>query len=226
MKILCVSDHKDPIVYSSNVKERFKDVDFVLAAGDLELEYYGFIVSSLNKPLLFVFGNHNLSKIGKYKKRYNSDFEDITGHNVALEHSYGSTFIGGKVVRQKGVIIAGLGGTRRYNDGANQYTEGQMYLQILKMAPRLLYNKLFRGRYVDILLTHAPPFGIGDRPDPCHTGFKAFLKFIEWFSPAYLIHGHVHLYSLNEQREYTCMDTKVINAYDHVVIDVEVPDVG
>ena len=35
MKILCVSDHKDPIVYSSQVKERFQGIDLILGAGDV-----------------------------------------------------------------------------------------------------------------------------------------------------------------------------------------------
>ena len=223
MRILCVSDHKDPIVYSTHVKTRFRDVDLVLGAGDLDLSYYGFIVSSLNKPLLFVFGNHNLEKIGQFKKRYESEFEDPTSGLIAERHSYGSTCIGGRVVREKGLIIAGLGGSRRYNRGLNQYTEAQMYLQILRMAPKLLWNRVFKGRYLDILLTHASPFGIGDGPDLCHTGFRAFLSFIRWFRPSYLIHGHVHLYDLNAEREFSYLGTKIVNAYDHTVIEIEAP---
>ena len=55
MKILCVADHVDPFVYSAGLKSRFRDVELVLSAGDLSLEYYDFIVSTLNKPLYFVF---------------------------------------------------------------------------------------------------------------------------------------------------------------------------
>jgi len=62
MKVLCVSDQIDPLVYSSNIKERYKDIDLVISAGDLPMEYLDFIVSSLNKPVLFVFGNHNLNE--------------------------------------------------------------------------------------------------------------------------------------------------------------------
>ncbi len=223
MKILCVSDHKDPIVYSNHVKTRFNDIDMVLGAGDLNMDYYGFIVSSLNKPLFFVFGNHNLDRLSQFKKRYQSEFENPTDHVLAHRHSFGSTCIGGKVVREKGLLVAGLGGSRRYNNGLNQYTEIQMYLQILKLAPRLLWNRIFRGRYLDILLTHAAPCGIGDSPDPCHKGFQAFLSFIKWFGPSLLIHGHIHLYDLNAKREFTYLDTKIVNAYDHVVLEIDAP---
>jgi hypothetical protein len=40
--------------------------------------------------------------------------------------------------------------------------------RILALAPRLWWNKLRHGRYLDILLTHAPPRGIHDRPDKTH----------------------------------------------------------
>ena len=45
MKILCVSDQIDPLVYTNSIKERFADVDIVLCAGDLAMEYVDFIFS-------------------------------------------------------------------------------------------------------------------------------------------------------------------------------------
>ena len=68
MKILCVADHVDPLVYSGAIKERFADIDLVLCAEDLPMEYVDFIVSSLNKPTFFVFGNHNLNDFKYYHK--------------------------------------------------------------------------------------------------------------------------------------------------------------
>ena len=40
MKILCISDETDPLIYSKNIVSRYGDVDLVLAAGDLPLKYY------------------------------------------------------------------------------------------------------------------------------------------------------------------------------------------
>ena len=62
MKILCVSDEIDPLIYNSSVKQVFGDIDVVLCAGDLPMDYIDFIVSTLNKPTYFVFGNHNLKE--------------------------------------------------------------------------------------------------------------------------------------------------------------------
>ena len=88
----------------------------------------------------------------------------------------------------------------RYNQGDHQFTESEMFFRILRMVPHLCWNRIRYGRWLDILITHAPPRGIHDKEDTCHTGFKAFLWFMRCFKPAYLLHGHVHLIDMNEQR--------------------------
>lgn len=218
MKILCVADHIDPLVYSSQVKTRFRDVGLVLGAGDLPLEYYSFIVSSLNVPLVFIYGNHNLSQLEVYQGR--APQADAREDLYKFRNAVGAIFLEDRHYRQGKLLLAGLGGSMRYNKGDHQFTEWQMMVRILKMAPRLWWNKLVHGRYLDILLTHAPPRGIHDREDKCHWGFKAFLTFMKWFRPRYLIHGHIHLYELNEVRRSTYLDTQVINCYDHLVLEV------
>lgn len=224
MKILCVADHIDPLVYSPAVKERFKDVDLVLSAGDLPMEYLGFLSATLNRPIVFVFGNHNLKSLTLFNKKI-SLYSSIELYDPELQNTYGATYTGWKITRIKGLLIAGLGGSMRYNEGENQYTDFQMYLKILKLIPGLLWNKIRYGRFLDILLTHAAPFGIHDQSDLCHRGFKAFLWFMRVFKPKYLIHGHIHLYDINTKRVERYYQTDVVNAYDHCVIEIEVKDV-
>jgi Icc-related predicted phosphoesterase len=214
MKILCVADQIDPLVYTNTIKERFSDVEMILCAGDLPLDYLDFIVSSLNKPLFFVFGNHDLEHFDYYTQRIGETYD-----NGEKYQGSGATHAGSRVLYQDGLIIAGLGGSMRYNRGENQYTEAQMMGQVIKLIPKLLFNRIFRGRYVDILLTHASPKGIHDKEDRCHWGFKTFLWFIRTFKPRYLIHGHIHLYSLTDVRVTDYEGTRVINAYGHYVID-------
>jgi Icc-related predicted phosphoesterase len=217
MKILCVSDHIDPLVYTNTIKERFGNIDIILGAGDLPLDYLDFIVSSLNKPLLFVFGNHD---VNCFKQTFALDQALFTKVD-SFPPSSGSIHVGSKVHVEEGLIFAGLGGSMQYNHGENQYTNFQMNLEILKLIPKLVFNRIFRGRFLDILLTHAPPQGIHDKPDKCHWGFKAFLWFMRVFKPKYLIHGHIHLYDLSEVRTTRYYDTLVINAYSHYVINTE-----
>ncbi len=223
MKILCVADQRDPLVYTNTVKERFHDVDMILGAGDLPMEYYGFIVSSLNKPLLFVFGNHNLKEYDYFKHGNRENDFSLVASSKLIRHTYGSIYIGNKVKRVKNLIVAGLGGSMQYNNNQNQYKEFGMFLNICKLIPALLFHRIFHGRYLDILLTHAPPYGIHDIPeDRCHRGFKVFLWFIRKFKPTYLIHGHIHLYDINSIRETVYFHTTVINAFSHAVIELEV----
>jgi hypothetical protein len=222
MKILCVSDHIDPIVYSPSIKKRFGDVELVLSAGDLPLNYYDLIMSTLNKPLLFVFGNHNLRYISLYKGNTDPFGRGrLPGQAADAYLPTGATYVGSRVRREKTLLVAGLGGSVWYNGGENQFREFNIALRILKLIPRLLFNKLRFGRYLDILLTHAPPFGIHDGQDPCHRGFKAFLWFMRRFRPKFLVHGHTHLYSGSEARSTQYEQTTVINAYDHIVIEIE-----
>ena len=224
MKILCISDERDTLVYSDRIKTRFSDIDLVLGAGDLDLDYYGFIVSALNKPLLFVFGNHNLQDIECYRREYADTFGSQPFFHPETIQSYGATYVGGKVIRAGNLIIAGLGGSMKYNDGQNQFTETGMFLFALRLLPALIFNRIFHGRYVDILLTHAAPRGIQDGNDRPHRGFKVFLWFMRAFKPKFLIHGHIHLYDINAGRFDRYGRTIVVNAYEHVVIDTEAFD--
>ena len=215
MKVLCIADHVDPFIYSANLKSRFADVDIVLSAGDLTFEYYDFIVSTLNKPLLFVFGNHHLEGRGQAVR---DPFEESV---PPWQRGMGATCLEGRVMRVKGLIVAGLGGSIWYNGGENQYTNLTMFLAILRLLPGMLWHRVVHGRFLDVLLTHAPPYGINDLPDPCHTGFRVFLWFMRHFHPRYLVHGHVHLYDRNAVREVKYGTTMVINAYDHTLLKLE-----
>jgi Icc-related predicted phosphoesterase len=217
MKILCVSDMIDPLVYSENVVSRYGDVDMVISAGDLRLKYYEFIISSLNKPLYFVFGNHHVEELTRYTKKES----DIDLNRRDGFPPFRGEFVDGKVHRDKksGVIIAGLGGSMRYNRGDHQFREWQMFFRMLKMIPRLLFNRIFHGRYLDILLTHAAPLGIGDETDLCHVGFSTFLTFMQWFKPKYLLHGHIHLVDLNAPRHRVYKRTQIINIYSSYLLE-------
>ena len=212
MKILCVSDQIDPLIYTSTIKQRYSDVDLVLSAGDLPMDYLDFIISTLNKPLFFVFGNHHTGKIGNYRSRELKFYDES-------EAGCGACYVDLKVKHEAGLIIAGLGGSMRYNSGENQFSDFEMKLRILKLLPSLFFNRLFHGRFLDILLTHASPFGIHDKEDTCHRGFKCFLWFMRIFKPRYLVHGHIHLYDLSEVRTTKYCETLVINAYSHHLLD-------
>jgi len=99
-----------------------------------------------------------------------------------------------------------------------------MRRKIWALIPALILNKIRYGRYIDILVTHASPEGIHDKSDPCHRGFACFLWFMRVFKPKYLIHGHIHLYDLQDIRVSKFLETTIINAYSHFILDTGEPD--
>ena len=223
MRILCISDTTRSLAFSSNVKEIYKNVDLILSCGDMPLESYDYVTTMLNKDLCYVYGNHNLKDFNKVLGTRGllgvGPHEQVAG---TYPRFYGF-MIDGKCYRDKksGLLIAGLGGSMKYNNGDSQYSEWEMKLRILKLVPQLLYNKRRYGRYLDILITHAPPFGIGDGSDLCHRGFECFLGFIDQFQPKYLLHGHVHLDDINLPRENLRGKTKIINVYGAHLLEDE-----
>lgn len=221
MKILCISDQIDPLVYSSGAKEHFKDIDLILCAGDLAMEYIDYIVSTLNKPTYFVFGNHNLEEFGFHHKTENHPSNDMSMSD-GLSYAHGAVYAGFKMYKEQNILIAGCSGSMRYNRGLAQYTNREMFFKLLKMVPKLLYNKLRYGRYLDIFLTHASPLGIHDKSDLCHKGFECYLWFLKKFKPKYMVHGHIHLYDSREIRVSVWESTTIINAFSHYIFECEV----
>lgn len=209
MKILTVSDKVDELIYSPAIKKVFGDIDLVLGCGDLPFYYLEFIVTMLGGPLFYVIGNH----ANAVKKRYAPRSE--------WEFPGGCENVDGRVVQYKGLLIAGLEGSMRYNENPDyQYTEREMAWKVWQLAPGLLLNRLLHGRYLDIMITHAPPYGIHDRPDPCHQGFRAFLTLMDRFRPRYLIHGHVHVYNPLEKTDSDYRGTRVINTYGYRALEI------
>ena len=110
----------------------------------------------------------------------------------------------------------GLGGSRLYSGGKDQYSERQMKNRIWKLG-----WKIRRAGGVDIVVTHAPARGLGDGDDYAHMGFEAFLPLLDRYKPRYLIHGHVHMeYGRDIARVRRHGDTTIINACERYTLEV------
>ncbi len=214
MKILLISDKVSPALYNIRIKKnpKFKNIDLILSAGDLPFNYYDFLVSNLNVPLYFVFGNHVRLSDEEFDKGPKS-FKAMGGF-FNLDQ---------KVVNYNNLLIAGLEGCYRYNNKKYQYSEGEMKLKILRLIPKMLYNRIRYGRYLDILLVHAPPDGVCkvSKNDLAHKGFKIFNKFIIKYKPEYVVHGHIHIYGNRSLKKYKLhKSAKVINAYGYAILEI------
>ena len=208
MKILAVSDIELPLIYGPNICERFSDVDLVIGCGDLPYYYLEYIVSMLDVPLYYVRGNHaHKTEISSFGERQYPWGADDLHRSVRQDSSR--------------LILAGIQGCLRYNDGPYQYTQGQMWALILSLVPHLMLNKLIHGRYLDIFVSHTPPWQINDQEDRPHQGSKAFRWLNKVFKPALHLHGHIHLYRQVTPIQTMFGSTCVMNVfgYREIILD-------
>ncbi|KAA3647883.1 MAG: hypothetical protein DWQ07_02535 [Chloroflexi bacterium] len=209
MKILALSDKTIDFIYSPTVGERFTDIDWVISCGDLPYYYVEYVLDALNVPTFFVRGNH--ASVIEYSNR---------GNRTA---PMGAVDLHTQVTNFRGVLMAGIEGSVRYRQGPFMYTQTDMWWTVISMIPRLLVNRLMYGRYLDLLITHAPPWGIHDKDDIAHQGFKAIRWLLEVFKPKYHIHGHIHLYNNDPIRRTNFGETEVINIYGYRELDLDLP---
>lgn len=200
MKILSVSDQIDPRIYSDSLQQRYGDVNLVISCGDLSYSYLEYIVSVLNRPLYFVYGNHDQQE------------EDNQGESRLFP--LGTENLHRRMIRKNNLLLTGVEGSIEYNRRTRyQYTQTSMWFHVFSLVPGLLVNKLIYGRYLDIFVTHAPPRGVHEGQDWTHQGINAFRWLLDTFQPSFHFHGHIHHYRPDEIIETRLGKTLVINTY-------------
>ncbi len=217
MRILCVSDIVHKYLYEESAKSSINP-DLIISCGDLPAEYLDFLVSHFNVPMLYVLGNHDNFDIEDTPKTVSfiptKSFDSL--YDYRSKKFFGGINIDQKIYTFRNINILGFEGCPRYNNGPHQYKESEM---LWKVRKSYLFSKIF-SKKIDIVVTHAPPFGIHDRNDPPHVGFKAFIYLINKLKPRYLLHGHTHLYDLREERISTFGKTTIVNCYGYYVLDI------
>lgn len=197
LKILAVGDQESKFLWDFYQPGRLDDVDLILSAGDLDPHYLSFLATFCHGPVLYVHGNHD----DKYEQ----------------QPPEGCICIEDEIFYYKGIRIVGFGGSMRYNQGYNQYSEREMARRIRKMRLKLAY---YGG--CDILLTHAPARGLNDGSDRTHAGFECFRDFLDKYHPTYFVHSHIHP---TYQDGFVRMDkyhgSTVVNAYEKVQFAIE-----
>ncbi len=194
MKILVIADEESKFLWDFWDKSKLEGVELILSCGDLSAEYLSFLTTMSGIDVLYIHGNHD------------------TGYFVNPPE--GCICIDDCLFVYKGIRILGLGGSMKYSSGKFQYTEKQM-----KQIISRLKFKIFLNRGFDIILTHAPMFGVNDMQDIPHRGFQCFTELVNRYNPKYFVHGHVHKSYGNFQREQKYGDTVVINAFEKYIFE-------
>lgn len=195
MKILALADEPSRALWDTDPRPRLEGVDLILSCGDLPHEYLEYLTNFTAAPILYVHGNHD---------RHEPE---------------GCLCVDGRLLVWRGLRILGLGGSIRYDPRAQyQYTEREMARRLARLK-----GAMRRAGGVDIFLTHAPALDLNDGTDLAHQGFACFHQVLDTYTPAYFIHGHVHL-SYNPIQPRTCAHgaTTVINASERYLF--EIPD--
>lgn len=206
IKILAVSDVESQYIYQAIGGEKFKDVGFMISCGDLPYTYLEYIVSVSNKDLYYVKGNHA------------STME--LSENRQITEPQGARNLHLKSLRtSEGISLAGIEGCLLYNYGPQQYSQAQMWQMVFRLVPHFFINYMLYHRYLDIFVSHAPPWKINDQEDLPHQGIKAFRWLLEVFHPRYHLHGHTHDYLNRSGIKTRFVDTDVINVSGYQIVE-------
>ena len=196
MRILALADCESPALWDYYTPERLEGVELILSCGDVKPQYLSFLATFAHCPVLYVHGNHD----GRYRE----------------DPPLGCICVDGMLYEYQGLRILGLGGSMRYSRGPYQYTEREMALRALRLAPKLLWKK-----GCDILLTHAPGRGMVECRDLAHTGFETFNRLLDRYQPALFLHGHTHMnYGRSIPRESRYGVTRVVNGYERYLLEL------
>jgi len=201
-----VADEVDDALYEDG-RQQLKP-DLILSAGDLPFDYLENLVTRAAVPLLYVPGNHD-ADVKFHRGTYGPVVveEPIPGPE-------GCDNVDGKILEVDGLRIAGLGGSIRYREGPNQYTQAAMRRRALALELRARLRKP-----PDVLLTHSPPRGLGDGDDLPHQGFEAFNRLLTVLHPRLMVHGHLHPYG-RQRQDRQLGGTLIVNAVPHRLLEL------
>jgi Icc-related predicted phosphoesterase len=114
----------------------------------------------------------NIPKIGVYGNHCSGTYLEKLG--ILNMHLKTTSF--------KGLTIGGFEGSVRYKPGNQPMYTQEENISLMQNFP-----------YVDVFISHAPPYGINDEPgDPTHEGFRGFRRYLEEKHPKVWLHGHTY----------------------------------
>ena len=205
---LAVSDEPDPALEHERNRAGLPAIDAIVGAGDLEPDYLGFLCDAFGAPMAYVRGNH-----------------DRGGRWADAVAAYAPAHLPtGRVHRVDGLSVAALEwpGVRH---GDRRRHDGTAWADALRVErSRLLGRTTGRGGPL-IVLSHAPPRGVGDRAaDPYHVGYSGNRWLLDRTHPVAWLHGHVPPASVEGWR-VDHAGTPVVNVTGSILIEI-VPPVG
>ena len=171
MRIVCVSDtHLRPL-------ETVPDGDLLIHAGDFTMTGTMPEVKTFNRWLAALPHAHKVVIAG------NHDFAFEQEPALARRALTGGTYLEDELTEVEGLRIWGSPWQPRYGVWAFNLDRGEAIRAKWDLIPE----------HVDVLVTHGPPAGIGDRlATGEHVGCKDLLHAVERLHPKLHVFGHIH----------------------------------
>ena len=147
--VLAVSDEVDNALYADVGAVR--EARLIVACGDLPFDYLGYLMNALDVPLVFVPGNHDPDVSGYRTSRAGLTLQ--AGLPVRPPWPAGAVNADRAVVDVADLRVAGLGGSRRYRDGPNQYTPRQQARRARSLARRNFRANASNSRWLGFFIS-------------------------------------------------------------------------
>jgi hypothetical protein len=203
---LAVSDDPDPVLGHASNRTALEPLDALVGCGDLEPDYLAFLADAFHAPLVFVRGNHDRG--GRWDE--------------AVRHFAPRPLETGRLYRLTELPIAALEWPGlRYEDRRRH--DRTAWLDALRLAGRREIGRLAGAGGPVVVLSHAPPRGLGDRAaDPYHVGYDGYRWLLDRWQPPLWLHGHVPPASVEGWR-VAHRGTDVVNVTGAVLVELHPP---
>jgi hypothetical protein len=203
---LAVSDDEEPALSFELNRQELGPLDAIVGAGDLQPDYLGFLADAFRAPLAYVRGNHDV------------------GPNwvETVRRTAAEPLASGSIEDLQGLPLVALEwpGIRHHD---RQRHDRTATFDVLRLAVALSLRRLRRDGGPTVVLSHAPPLGVGDgREDPYHVGFSAYRWLLDRFRPPLWLHGHVHPASVESWR-LDHEGSEVVNVTGAVLVEIVPP---
>ena len=173
IRLLAMSDEADHALEFEANRRALEPIDGLIGCGDLEPSWLDFMADCFRAPLVYVRGNHD----------HGGAWED---KSVLVPRWLAS---GGRE-RVAGIAIGGLEWPG-IDEPGNQRSPWLAWRHSVALAGRQLPSLLIGRSEPLLVISHAPPEGVGDVPtDAYHVGFAGYRWLLHRLRPPLWLHGH------------------------------------
>ena len=205
---LAVSDDEEPAFDEAVNRDDLGALDAIVGAGDLPPDYLGFLADAFNVPLVYIRGNHDQG--GRWEG------------TVAIAAS--EALPSGSIETLDGLPLLALEWPSvRHRD--NLRHEPTATLDVARLVADLAVRRLTGRSAPVVVLSHAPPRGVGDGDgvdDHFHAGFAAYRWLLDKARPPLWLHGHTHPAS-TERWRIDHVGSHVVNVTGAVLVEIVPP---